>query len=130
MRHVSLWLVPRASYSVSCARKKLCSFTVNKPGPLMKSNPDTDRDTAPASDPLMRADIPELVKAVADAMISQTWAKQPKPTDAVDPGEGTSVGASEGNCMMYMARWNIIWPQGIWRAGTLFGCNVYSALKY
>ena len=49
---------------------------------------------------------------MADAMIAKTRTQQPKPTDAADPGEGTSVGASEGNCMMYMARWNIIWAAG------------------
>ena len=60
----------------------------------MASNPDTDHDTAPASDPLTRADIPELVKAVADAMIAQTRAQQPKPTDAGNAGEGTSVAST------------------------------------
>ena len=56
------------------------------------TNPDKGRDTGDASDPLTRADILELIKAVTEAMIAQA---QRKSTEVEDPGEGTSAGASK-----------------------------------
>ena len=55
------------------------------------TNPDKGRDTRDANDPLMRADIPELVKAVMEAMI----AAQVNRPEVEDPSEGNSAGTNK-----------------------------------